>query len=93
MQDVLYRQPLPYALSFDMILVEGGAFRMGDDDSEEALDREQPTHQVVLESFHIYQYPLLRYMGMGNGRITTLPLSKAANARWKTYPGRCTGTL
>ena len=48
MQDVLYRQPLPHALSFDMILVEGGAFRMGDDDSEEALDREHPAHQVVL---------------------------------------------
>ena len=58
MQDVLYRQPLPHALSFDMILVEGGAFRMGDDDSEEALDREQPAHQVVLESFHIGQYPV-----------------------------------
>ena len=48
MQDVLYRQPLPHALSFDMILVEGGAFRMGDDDIEEALDREHPAHQVVL---------------------------------------------
>ena len=41
-------------VSFTMVLVEGGTFQMGSNDSE-ALDREKPVHQVTLSSFSIGQ--------------------------------------
>lgn len=37
-------------VTFEMILVEGGTFLMGDD-SEEAFDREQPVHEVRVPDF------------------------------------------
>ncbi|MCO6487086.1 MAG: formylglycine-generating enzyme family protein [Phaeodactylibacter sp.] len=58
MPDTTYHQTLLNGPAFDMIRVEGGTFRMGDDDSEEALDREQPAHEVKLENFYIAKYPV-----------------------------------
>ncbi|MCB0598210.1 MAG: formylglycine-generating enzyme family protein [Lewinellaceae bacterium] len=58
MKNTQNQQTLPSTLSFDMIQVEGGSFWMGNDKSEEALDREQPAHEVKLESFYIAKYPV-----------------------------------
>lgn len=43
-------------VSFSMVKVDGGSFLMGaDDDNNEALDDEKPSHQVTLSDYYIGQ--------------------------------------
>ncbi len=44
-------------ISFDLILVEGGAFQMGSKD-EEAFEDEQLVHQVQVPDFYLGKYPV-----------------------------------
>jgi sulfatase modifying factor 1 len=45
---------LPSGFTFEMILVEGGTFQMGDDQSE--FEREKPEHLVTVNSFYLGKY-------------------------------------
>lgn len=61
---------LPTGFTFDMVLVEGGAFMMGSDE-EEAFEDEKPVHNVTLTDFYIGKYLVTQalweaVMGMGN---------------------------
>ena len=47
---------LSSGLTFDLVLVEGGNFTMGDNESE--YNFEKPEHQVEVASFYIGQYPV-----------------------------------
>jgi formylglycine-generating enzyme len=49
-------QTLPSGFSFDLVLVEGGRFLMGDDNSE--FDEEKPAHWVEVSSFYLGKYPV-----------------------------------
>lgn len=40
----------------EFVLVEGGTFMMGDNDSE--YDREKPEHKVTVDSFYVGKYPV-----------------------------------
>ena len=53
----LIEEKLPGNIAFDMLLVEGGEYLMGDAD-EEALDREKPVHRVKLFTFYLGKYPV-----------------------------------
>ena len=48
--------PLPKELLLDLVLVQGGPFMMGDDNSQYA--EEKPAHTVELSSFYIGKYPI-----------------------------------
>lgn len=41
----------------EMVLVEGGTFKMGSD-SEEAWEDEKPVHWITLDSFYVGKYPV-----------------------------------
>ncbi len=46
-------------LSFEMILVQGGAFDMGANEGDpDAWDREKPRHKVEQDTFYIGKYPV-----------------------------------
>ena len=53
----LISEVLPDELSFDMILIKGGEFRMGGTD-DESDDNEKPVHGVSLPSFYLGKYPV-----------------------------------
>ena len=68
MKEPMLKETLPGGLSFEMILVEGGSFMMGSEDSE-ALDSEKPVHEVTLDSFCIGKFPVTQALWkavMGN---------------------------
>ncbi|NUO01598.1 MAG: formylglycine-generating enzyme family protein [Saprospiraceae bacterium] len=69
MQKPVFTQSIPgTSLSFDMISIEGGSFRMGSEDPE-ALDREKPAHPVTVPSFYMAKYPVTQALWkavMGN---------------------------
>lgn len=61
---------LPGGFTFEMVLVEGGAFNMGGSDAE-TLDRVKPVHRVLVPSFYIGKFPVTQAMWkevMGEGR-------------------------
>ena len=53
-------QPLTPHLSFDLVFIEGGTFRMGSDKATDpdAFDDEGPPHDVTMRDFYIGQYPV-----------------------------------
>ncbi|MCB9267769.1 MAG: formylglycine-generating enzyme family protein [Lewinellaceae bacterium] len=53
----ILQETLPNGLSFEMILVEGGSFMMGSEDSE-ARDSEKPVHEVILDGYYIGKFPV-----------------------------------
>lgn len=66
----IYTEVLPSGFAFDMILVEGGAFRMGGDDPDADND-EKPVHEVHVSTFYLGQVPVTQdlwkaIMGEGN---------------------------
>lgn len=49
-----YEEKAVSGLSFEMVYVQGGTFRMGAaEDDEEAYDREKPSHSVTLSDYYI----------------------------------------
>ncbi|MCI5210313.1 MAG: formylglycine-generating enzyme family protein, partial [Candidatus Electrothrix sp. ATG2] len=48
---------IPDGPLIELIYVQGGIFMMGSDDPE-ALDREEPVHQVKLSDFYIGKHPV-----------------------------------
>lgn len=58
MPKAIYKETLPDGAAFEMILVEDGSFWMGNNDDEEALNREQPLHEVSLDEFYIGKHPV-----------------------------------
>ena len=82
----IYTEDLPDGPSFDMILVEGGAFQMGGNDKE-AEDDEKPIRQVKLPSFYIGKYPVTQdlyetIMGVNPSEFKGLD-HPAENISWK----------
>ena len=68
MPDTGFLEMLTSDISFDMILVEGGTFMMGSEDSD-ALSSEKPVHEVSLDGFYIGRYPVTQSLWravMGN---------------------------
>ncbi len=56
-----FTQHLPNSpLSFDMIFVQGGTFRMGSDKATDtdAYDDEMPAHDVTVPDFYLAQFPV-----------------------------------
>ncbi|HNL39237.1 MAG TPA: formylglycine-generating enzyme family protein [Saprospiraceae bacterium] len=53
----IYTETFPSGFSFDMIHVEGGAFRMGGDDPE-ATGEEKPVHEVTVPAFYLGKFPV-----------------------------------
>ncbi|MDX1942862.1 MAG: formylglycine-generating enzyme family protein [Saprospiraceae bacterium] len=53
----IYTETLPDGTSFELIRIEGGSFRMGNDD-ESAYRWEKPAHLVHAPSFHLGKYPV-----------------------------------
>ncbi|MCB9304020.1 MAG: formylglycine-generating enzyme family protein [Lewinellaceae bacterium] len=51
-----FKEVLPNGVSFEMMFVEGGAFRMGS--KEKSVWREAPIHGVKLDSFYIGKFPV-----------------------------------
>ena len=51
-----FKEVLPNGVSFEMVFVEGGAFRMGS--KEKTVWREAPIHGVKLDSFYIGKFPV-----------------------------------
>ena len=55
----LLTETLSKEVSFDLLLVEGGEFRMGSTaDDADAYDREKPAHPVKLPSFYMGKFPV-----------------------------------
>jgi sulfatase modifying factor 1 len=62
---------LPSGSTFEMVLVEGGNFHMGDDQSE--FDREKPAHPVEVNSFYLGKQQVTQTLWgeiMGNNPAT-----------------------
>ena len=61
-------EQLPSGLKIELIVVEGGNFKMGGTDKE-AMDREKPTHKVDVNTFYLGKYPVTQALWeavMGN---------------------------
>ncbi|MCB9304018.1 MAG: formylglycine-generating enzyme family protein, partial [Lewinellaceae bacterium] len=56
MNKPILSESLPGGFSFEMVYVEGGAFSMGSE--EKSYWREDPIHQVKLNSFYIGKFPV-----------------------------------
>jgi formylglycine-generating enzyme required for sulfatase activity len=54
-----FREPLGAGIELDMVLVEGGSFKMGSPENEvERSDSEDPQHDVVINTFFLGRYPV-----------------------------------
>jgi formylglycine-generating enzyme required for sulfatase activity len=58
-----FRETLNEAVSLEMILIPGGAFKMGSPGGE-GLESEHPQHLVEVPNFFISKYPITQYQWM-----------------------------
>ena len=55
----IFDEPSDLRWMSEIILVEGGTFRMGSEDNDiEAVSWEKPAHDVRLDDFYISKYPV-----------------------------------
>lgn len=58
MHPQLLTPTLPSGLSFDLLLIEGGQFRMGSSENDpDARTSEKPAHEVQISSFYLGRFP------------------------------------